>query len=401
MPKITYVALTRTGETVSGVMDAVSTREALTQLRERGMTPLDVTAGMSFRIHRRVNRAQAAQVLRRLATVVARGGAPLAEILPSLVDEEDLPHVRTVLAGVRDSILRDSLPMSRALGRYPEVFPTVVTSRIAAGEAAGALDNALEDAALFLEQGVRTQSRLIGALSYPIVIISLALIIVSVLSATIMPRFVTFYAQSGVPLPLVTRIVVGFGLMLAHWWFLVIGFVIGAGWGARRLLARQDVRDRLDYIRWNLWGWRRVERALAWSRWAQAMTMLYAQGTEILHALQLACDASGTAVIRDVSDLLVRRMSEQGHLREALDEAGVFPPILRTSVGVGERYGTIREMLSEAATWYSREAETILEQLPNLLQPIAVVIVGALVGFMVLSLYTPMFNMYGVINQLH
>jgi type IV pilus assembly protein PilC len=401
MPTIRYVALTRAGETVAGTLDAATSQEALSQLRDRGLAPLELKAGWSLSLRKRVGRPQAAQVLRRLATVVARGGAPLTEILPSLVDEEEVPHVRALLAGVRDAVLRDSLPVSRAIGRYPDVFPKAATSRIAAGEAAGSLGRALEDAATFLEQSVRIRSRIIGALAYPIVIVSLALAIVTGLSVTIIPRFVAFYKQAGVPLPLISRIVVGFGTGLAHFWPVVIALLIGAGWGARRLLSRQDVRDRLDYLRWQLPGWRRVERGLAWATWAQAMAMLYTQGTQILEALQLACDAAGTAVLRDVSDLLVRRVGESGRLRQAMDEAGVFPPMLRTSVGLGEQHGTMGEMLQDAARWYGREVEVILDQLPNLLQPVAIVIVGGLVGLMVVSMYLPMFNMYGVINRLH
>ena len=400
MARISYVALTRAGETVTGVLEAPTSQEALAQLRDRGLAPLDLKTGWSLSLRKRVGRAQAAQVLRRLATVVARGGAPLTEVLPSLVDEEEVPHVRELLAGVRDGVLRDSLPVSRALGRYPDVFPKAATSRIAAGEAAGSLDRALDDAAMFMEQSVRIRSRIMGALAYPIAIVSLALAIVTGLSVSIMPRFISFYQQSGVPLPLISRIVVGFGLGLAHWWPVVIGLLIAGAWGARRALSRWDVRDRLDYIRWQLPGWRRVERGLAWATWAQAMAMLYTQGTQILEALQLACDAAGTAVLRDTSELLVRRVGESGRLRQAMDEAGVFPPMLRTSVGLGEQHGTMGEMLQDAAGWYAREVEVILDQLPNLLQPAAIVIVGGLVGIMVISLYLPMFNLYSVINRM-
>jgi len=401
MPGLRFVALTRTGETVTGVLNASTSEEALSRLRERGLSPLSLDKEWAVGWRRRVGSAQAAQMLRRLATVVARGGAPLAEVLPSLVDEEELPHVRTMLVGIRDAVLRDSLPVSRALARYPDVFPIAVVSRIAAGEAAGSLDRALEDAATFLEQSVRVRSRMIGALAYPCVIVSIALLVVTVLSVTVMPRFISFYQEAGVPLPFITRMALGFGTALARWWYLAIVLLIAAMWGLRQLLARQDVRDWLDYIRWRLPGWRRVERGLAWATWAQAMAMLYTQGTQVLQALQLSCDAAGTAVIRDVADGLIRRVGESGRLRQAMDEAGVFPPMLRTSVGLGEQNGTMGEMLQDSAKWYSREVEVILDQLPNLLQPIAIVIVGCLVGLMVVSMYLPMFQMYSVINRIH
>lgn len=401
MPRVSYVALTSTGDMVTGACEAPSIQDALTQLRSQGLTPIDVSTRWSLRIRRGVTGAQAAQMLRRIATVVGEGGAPLTEVLPSLADEEQTPQLRSVLSGIRDAMLRESVPMSRALARYPEVFPDVVVKRIAAGEAAGGLAHALDDAASFLENAVRTKARIIGALTYPGVLLFLAVAIITALSMTVMPKFAEFYASAHVALPLVSRLVIGGGQLLAHFWFVALGLGIWGTWAARRALLRRDVRRRIDYILWAAPGVRRIIRGLAWARWARVMALLYAQGVPLLEAIELACQASGTAVIRDAAPGLVQYVGERGRLKEAMERAGVFPPMLRTSIGLGEQHGTLGRMLKDAAEWYAREAEGILDQLPNILQPVTIVLIGGLIGMMLLSLYLPMFQMYNLLSRAH
>jgi len=396
--RISYVALTRSDEMITGAIDAGSTAEALSQLRSQGLTPIDVRAGFSLPFGRRVKSTEAAQLMQRLATVVSQGGAPLTEVLPSLVEEEEQPNLRSVLVGIRDAILDDSVPMSKALARFPEVFPDVVVRRVAAGEKAGDLGQALQDGSAFLQGAVRTNARFWGALSYPMVLISIAIGIISMLSVTVMPKYAELYRELHAHIPLPTAIVLGFGQALIHGWFILIPGTPAAVWGTRRLLARRDVRDRLDYWLWNVPGWKRVVRGLAWARFAHVLSILYTEGTPILEAIQVACDASGSAVIRDVAPLLLSGIGERGMLKDAMTQARVFPPMMRTQVGLGEKHGTMPEMLKDTAQWYSREVDQILETLPNKLQPIMIVIVGALIGGMIVSLYLPIFGLPGLIS---
>lgn len=406
MPRMSYVALTRGGETVTGWLDVPTLQEGLAQLRAQGMTPLDVSAGWSWGLggglRRRVKPEEGAHLLRNLATIVASSGAPLSDVLPALVREEEMPHLRSVLADISDAVLRDARQMSEALARHSDIFPQVVIKRVAAGEATGQLGAALEDAASFMESAVTTRKRIVGALLYPGILVLLTLIIVSALSMTVMPKFADFYAQAHVPLPLLSRIVIGFGRALARGWPVIAALLMAGGVAARRALARQEVRDRLDRLLWRLPVTGRVTRALAWARWARVMALLHKTGLPLMQSIQLACEASGTAVIRDVAELLIRRAGGQGgQLRRAMQEAGVFPPLLVTRVGIGESRGSMASMLEDAAAWYDRYVNQVLDQLPTLLQPIMITVVGAIIGLMVLSLYLPMFHLYGIINRIH
>jgi type IV pilus assembly protein PilC len=405
MPRMSYVALTRGGETVTGWLDAPTLQEGLAQLRSQGMTPLDVSAGWSWRLggglRRRVKPEEAAHLLRNLATIVAQSGAPLSDVLRALVDEEEMPHLRSVLASIADAVLRDARTMSDALARHADIFPPVVIKRVAAGEATGQLGAALEDAASFMESAVTTRKRIVGALLYPGILVGLTLFIVSALSMTVMPKFADFYAQAHVPLPLLSRIVIGFGRALARGWPVIAALLVTGGVAARRAMTKPEVRDRVDRLLWRLPVTGRVTRALAWSRWARVMALLHRTGLPLMQSLQLACEASGTAVIRDVAELLIRRAGGRGgQLRRAMQEAGVFPPLLITRVGIGEARGSMAQMLEDAAAWYDRSVNQVLDQLPTLLQPIMIAFVGGIIGLMVLSLYLPMFHLYGIINRI-
>ena len=397
--RLSYVASTAAGDRVTGSLEAPSTQDALRRLRERGLTPLDLRqhGWLSFG-KGRVKGMQAAQILRRLAAAVTTSGVPLAEVLPALVQEESVPAARSLLSDVQSAVMRETVPLSAALARFPQVFPVIVTKRLAVGEASGDLGPALEDAARFMDHNVQARSKIIRALIYPAAILAMAIGIVTVVSITIVPRFAAFYTQAGARLPLPTQLVVSFGALVADAWWLLVALIFGAVWAARQALARQDVRDRLDYVRWRLWLWRRIERALAWSTWANAVALMYVKNTQLLDALQLACEASGTAVIRDIAPLLRRRVVGKTSLRDAMAETGVFPAVLLTQVGIGERQGTLAELLKDAALWYEREADMILSQLPEILQPVAIVIVGCIIGFMVFSMYLPMFGIYHLIQ---
>jgi type IV pilus assembly protein PilC len=186
---------------------------------------------------------------------------------------------------------------------------------------------------------------------------------------------------------------------MARGWPLLLLATAGALILARWALQKPRVHAAMDAFLWEMPGWQRVIRQLAWARFAQVLGMLYRHGADILQCLQLACGAAGTTVIRNKTAFVVGRVGRATPLGEALREAGVFPQRLITIAELGEQHGTLDRMLVDLAGQYTDDVELILEQLPQLIQPITIVFVGSLVGTFLLALYYPMFHLYNIIMK--
>lgn len=399
MAEFIYSAISRrSGETVRGSLDAPTSREAMAQLQGQGLIPVDVrTPGLLFSRRKRIHVQLVANTLQQMAQMLNIGSVPLAQVLASMTDEQEQSALRGVLERLKRAVVEEGLPLSEAMAKLPDVFPTVAVQRVAAGEKDGTLGEALQGAATYLLQMARARAKFLSALSYPLVVLGIAVAIVSALSVTVMPRFAAYFEQAHVPLPLMTRLVLWFGKLLARHALLVIVGFVATGLGACRLLAKQSVRDALDRFLWTLPGWRRIVRHLAWSRFAQTLGALYGHGVNMLDTLQLACDGAGTAVVRDAAPLLIRRVSQSVPLSAALREAGVFSPRLVTIAAWGERHGTLDKMLLDVASMYTHDVDMLLEQVPQLLQPVLIVLIGGIVAVFILSMYWPMFSLYNVI----
>ncbi len=402
MNQLLYTAISsRNGQVVRGSIEATSSRDAITKLQAQGLIPVRVRAPgpLAFR-RRRVHVQIVANTLQQIAQMLNIGHVPMPEVLASMAEEQDHPGMRQVLEQLKHSVLEEALPLSEGMRKAPDVFPSVVIYRVAAGEKDGTLGEALAGSATYLVQMARTRAKILAALSYPIAVSVVSMFIVAWLSTSVMPKFTTYFAQAHVPLPLTTRLVLGFGAFLTEYKILVVAGLIGCVMGTGRLLAERSVRDALDRLQWHLPVWRKIVRHLAWARFAQTLGTLYGHGVNTLDALRLACDGSGTAVIRDTAPLLATRVSKSIPLAIALRDAGVYSPRLIAIARWGEQHGTLDAMLVDVGKMYVHDAEILIEQIPEHLRLVTLIVLGAVVGVIVMALYWPMFNFYSLIGSI-
>lgn len=407
MPAYAFEALTQTGDTEKGLLEADTARAARSLLRSRGLVPLvvepasaqtgDATPSTSAGRRwggRAFTPAQLAVWTRQMAGLVG-AGLPLERALASLSDEAEDERQRRLLAHLRAEVNAGS-GFARALEAHPREFERVYTAVIAAGEQSGALGKVLERLADDLDASLTLRAKLIGASLYPAIVSMVAVAIVLFLVTYVVPQVASVFVGSKRALPLLTTAMLGLSAFVREWGWLAALLLAGGGI-ALGLARRQDaVRERLDaaWLRLPLVG--RLSRGYNAARFASTLAMLSAAGVPILKALQTAADTLNNRAMRaDALDALVL-VREGAPLASALSSKSRFPGLLALFARLGEQTGQLPVMLQRAADQLSADVQRRALQLATLLEPLLIVVMGLVVMLIVLAVLLPIIQL----NQL-
>jgi general secretion pathway protein F len=401
MPTFRYKAYSATGSAVAGVIDAESERQALQQLKGKGLLPREVheesaadTASRSFSFQRGVSSADLSLFTRRLATLVA-SSVPLFEAMGSLYDQEESGNLKQVLSRTRDRIA-EGASLSRAFAAEPRVFGESYVSMVAAGEASGALDAVLERLADFLEEQEQVRSRVTSALAYPILMILVGGGVMLFLLTVVIPKIVTIFEDSKAALPLITIALIKLSHFLRGWWWIPAGCCIAAVPLYRKAMLRDNLRLKRDALLLRLPLAGGMLQRLILSRFARVLGLLLASGVPIIRALEITSEVLVNRVYRGFLRGVMEEVAQGGSLSGSLRKSPLFPPLLVHLAGVGEKSGELEAMLIKAGIAYEREFNSRLTRLMGLMEPLLVLAMGVAVGTVVLAVLLPIFEM----NQL-
>lgn len=400
MPTFRYKAYSTAGKSVAGTVEADSERAALAQLKAKGLMPRELqeegapqaaTGGYSFR--RGVSAADLSLFTRRLATLVA-SSVPLFEAMGSLCEQEE-GKLRPVLVRVRDRIA-EGASLSRALAAEPAVFGESFVSMVAAGEAGGALDAVLERLADFLEEQEQVKSRVTSALAYPILMVLVGGGVMLFLLTVVIPRIVVIFEDSKAALPFITVALIKLSHFLRGWWWIPAGVLIASVPLYRSAMKKDLFRMKRDELLLRLPVAGGMLQRLILSRFARVLGLLLASGVPIIRALEITSEVVVNRVYRTFLRGVIDEVAQGGSLSGSLKKSRLFPPLLVHLAGVGEKGGTLEEMLVKAGTAYEREFGARLTRLMGLMEPLLVLGMGLAVGIVVLAVLLPIFEM----NQL-
>lgn len=398
MPEFTYIAIGPSGEQ-KGVLAARTQDDAVQQLERMGLVPLRVAARQEslFRtlLRGRPKPQQVADAVRNLADLLATGGVPLLQALVALRQEETTPAMAELLDSLIAAV-EGGKPLSEAMASRPDAFPEVVVKIVAASEVRGELERALDEAAKFLERGLSTRSKVRGAMAYPAFVLLIAIGVVVFMSVSVMPKLAAMFAQTKIPLPFMTRLLLAFGTTLTRFWYLALGVLAGLIAGSRYILRMPAVQRRVDVLAWRLPAVRLFVRNFAYARWSMTVGLMHASGVPLLETLRLARDVAGNAVLKDALGPAIDRVRDGEPLSQALKKTGVFPPTIIQMVALGEEHGTLGEMLQRIGRRYEVQTERLLEKLPQFIEPAFIVVIGGIVGIMLVALYWPLINVYQI-----
>lgn len=401
MAEFVWEARGRAGEVRKGTMEAENELAVQNKLRAQGVNPTKVRkkGEISFTFGTGVDAKDLVKFIRQFATMID-AGLPLVQCLEILASQEPNKHFAAILRDIKSTVEQGST-FSEALKRHPKVFDELFVNLVHAGEVGGILDTILNRLAVYIEKRVKLLRQVKGALTYPGVVMGIMGLVMFVLLTWVIPAFEGMFAEFGAKdaLPAITKVVIAvsrnFVSFLPLIFLVVVGGAVGAVMFYRTRGGKRLVHKTL--LRLPVMG--NVLKKIAVARFARTLGTLMGSGVPILDSLEIVAKTSGNMVIEEGIMHARTKISEGKNLAEPLKEVNVFPGMVVQMVAVGEQTGALDTMLNKVADFYEDEVDVAVASMTSLLEPILMVIIGAMVGTVLVAMYLPIFDLAGHIKS--
>jgi type IV pilus assembly protein PilC len=398
------------GAATAGEVEAESKAQVTEQLRQRGLIVLDVSEKSKpfaiedvFRRWKGVDMRELAVFSRQFATLVA-SGMPMLRTLHTLEEQTQDERIKEAVAGVRADVESGST-LEQAMERRPEVFDRLYRAMVRSGEQSGRLEDALDRVAFQVEKTDALRRQVKSALMYPALVFGVAVVVLLAVVAFIIPIFVGIFEELGedtgeeASLPLPTQMCVTASDAITGYWFIlipaiVISFVAFFRW--KRTKGGKEIWDRfLLRIPFKIGD---VIQKVALARWSRTFSGSVSAGVPMLQSIKLTGETAGNIVIEQSMDEVYASVKRGGSLAGPIQANAIFPPMVGHMVAVGEETGQLEHMLSKVADFYEAEVDAKVKALTALIEPVMIVFVGGIVGFIVIAMYLPIFSLYDKIK---
>jgi type IV pilus assembly protein PilC len=409
MPNFTYRGVTAGGGQVRAEITAPDERAAARQLRSQGIVVQNiavkrgVAGGFSFGeipglkgLIGGVRGKDISVFSRQFATMIA-AGLPLVQCLQTLGMQMERKRFQDIIAKVAYDVESGST-LSDALGRFPRVFDDLYVNLVHVGETGGVLDSMLSRLSTYLEKAQALKHRVQMAIVYPILVMTIAVLVVAFLMIFIIPIFAAFFKNAGVPLPLPTRIVIAASNGVVKYWYVILLVWGGAMYGFRMWYRTEAGRLAVDrfFLRAPIFG--PLVRKISIARFTRTLSALLGGGVPIIDALRITAKTAGNRVVENSVMAARERVMAGQTLGDRLKEGGVFPPMVVQMVIVGEQTGALDNMLAKVADYYEDEVDVAVSGLTALLEPLLIVFLGVVIGGIVIAIYLPIFKVVTLVK---
>ena len=399
MPVFEYKALDAKGKPMEGLREADSPRSLRAALRRDGVFLTAVlgqqeAAAAQKRevsvkrfVGGRISSDDIAITTRQLAVLIG-AGVPLVEALTALVEQVDHERMKRVIGDVKQRVNEGST-LADALAAQGKVFSTLYVNMIRAGESSGALDVVLVRLADFTESQARLRSRIIGALTYPILMVVLSSVVLGILFTVVIPKILKIFEETKVALPWTTRALIAFTTTVHDYWWAGLGALAIFLWGFVRWRGTAAGRAAWDLRVLSLPIFGSLIRQIALARFSRTLATLLKSGVPLLTAMDIVKNIVGNVRLATVIDEARTSIQEGESIAAPLKRSGEFPPLVYHMVAIGEKSGQLEEMLNNVANAYEAQVETKVGALTSLLEPMMIVFMGLVVAFIVFSILMP------------
>jgi type IV pilus assembly protein PilC len=397
MPIYKWVAETRKGRILKGETEAADEKIARLQLKRRNLMvkklkakPKDLFENVSF-MQPKVTSKDIVIFTRQFSTMID-AGLPLVQGLTILAEQTENKTFRAILKDITKNVEGGST-LAEALKKHPKVFDDLFVNLVAAGEVGGILDTILQRLAAHIEKAQKLKSRIKGAMTYPIVVILVAILVVAVILIFVIPVFQEMFESFGSALPAPTQFVVNMSEFLKGNFHYVLGGMVLLGWLFKAYRKSEGGKKTTDALALKLPIFGPLLKKVAVARFTRTLGTMLSSGVPILDALEIVAKTSGNVILEEVIFEVRGSIAEGQTIAEPLSETDIFPSMVVQMISVGEATGALDSMLEKIADFYDDEVDSAVEALTSMLEPLLMVFLGGSIGGLVIAMYLPIFQM--------
>ena len=403
MMTFAYQARDSAGKMISGVQEAINEDNAINTLMTRGLMVLSIQqkAGAKATAPKgKVSETDLVLFTRQLATMVD-AGLPLMAGLTALYEQADPKKqagLRRVVGEVT-ALVQQGDSFFEAISKHPRVFSRLYISMVKAGESGGLLASILDRLACFLEAAARLKKKIKSAMTYPVIVICIALSITTFLIVKVVPIFGDIFKDFGANLPAPTQFLLDLSAFIRGNWYFIAGGAVGIFYGCRTFVRSERGEQIWDRWKLKLPIFGPLVHKICMTRFARTFAQLIRSGVPILEVMDIVGETSGNFVVADAIKKVAGDVEKGDHLASSLGRQPIFPPMLIRMVSAGEATGKIDTMLEKMADFWDEEIEAILNALTSLIEPLLIVVLGVIVGGIVIAMFLPIFKLNDVVSS--
>lgn len=394
-----YQGVNKGGVKVKGIIEAPSEAQARLTLSKQGLSGVKVQARIELfgKSKKKIESGDIAIFARQLATMM-KAGVPLVQALDIVSKGHENPSMGELLTTIKVDI-EAGASLSESLAKHPQYFDDLFVNLVEAGEKSGALENLLDRIATYKEKSEALRKKVKKALTYPIAVLVIAVIVSAILLIFVVPQFKTLFEGFGADLPAFTLFVVKLSEWMQSYVWLVLAFVVAFGFvfgqAKKRSRAFRRLLDRLA-LKLPVVGDIQYKSAVA--RFARTLSTMFAAGVPLVDAMDSIAKAAGNIVYEEAVLQMREQVMTGTQLQVTMEQAGVWPPMATQMIAIGEESGALDEMASKVADFYEAEVDNMVDQLSSLMEPLIMAVLGVLVGGMVVAMYLPIFKLGAVVG---
>jgi type IV pilus assembly protein PilC len=407
MSTYTFKAMDVGGSPLRGQMDAESKQAVSDQLRGRGLVILEIvekhhSREINLTLFERITLTDLSIFSRQLATMVS-SGMTILRALFVLEEQTEIKKLKAVIVAVRRDV-EAGLAFSVALGRHPKVFGPLFVAMVRAGEIGGVLEDSMLRIADQLEKEDSLHRQVRSAMVYPSVVLAVALLVMVVLVVFIVPVFAGVLAQfatnaSGAQLPAMTQVTVDLSHAMINYWYVFIIVFVSVAWSVRHWKSSSWGRPQWDALRLRIpFKIGDIVQKISIARWARTFSALTAAGVPLLEALDITGRSAGNEMVARAMGEVIESVKRGGTIAEPLKKNSIFPSMVSHMVAVGESTGELDLMLAKIADFYEDRVAASVKALTSIIEPVMIVFIGGMVGFIVIAMYLPLFKVYNEVG---
>lgn len=399
-----YVAIDKSGKEVRGSKSADNADQVSRELKNQGLTIIEIkeatalTKDISFDIGGKPTPRDLSVFCRQFSSIT-KAGVTIIEALNMLADQTENKKMQKALFAVKADVEKGET-LADSLEKHPNIFPELMIQMVRAGEASGSLETSMERMAIQFERSNKTRALVKKAMIYPIVVFVVAIAVVIVMLVVVIPSYTDMFAQLNAELPAITKLVVSWSDFIQHRWYILVPVIAGIAFGIQAYAKTYSGKHLFGKLQLKIPAISNLVTKTAAAQMSRTLSTLLSSGVPLIEAVDIVADTMTNIWFKEAVKDAVQQIMVGAPLSQPLETCGLFPPMVYHMVHIGEEAGSTEEMLDRLADYYEEEVEMAVQSLMAAMEPMIIILLAGIVGFLIAAVMAPMLTMYQALDNL-